>query len=402
MKRNRTIRTFVIAAVSMAAITVACSKISNDYRADHGVRPCEYTSRLDSLFSHIFPDDGPGAIVTVMRNDTIIYNHAFGLADLNTKARITDSTVFNMTSTSKFYSAVAIMKLCERGVMSLDDPLSKYFPEFEADFFKRINIRNILTHSSGLPDLRPRDPMEWKNYLNNHKSIFSDAPDYRLYGMEREHMQIFKDLDSIDYRPSTTYQRSDPAFILVAPLIERVTGQNFDTWMQQNIFEPAGLTDTYYFSPGRNMPRMAHGYKPADGTTAPGINVSDDGKWQEYDYGEAEFFLTKADRGAYSSARDMMRWNQAIYSGRILPLEIIDSINTSRLVTDIPYVTYGYANAVEEKPGREKKIYHLNINGGFTTFEATVPSRKMSYLIFSNRNDFNERELVEKMEKILN
>ncbi len=401
MKSNRTLRILTIAVASMAAITVACNKTTNDYRADHGVKPCEYTKRLDSLFTPIFPDDGPGAIVTVMRNDSIIYDHAFGLADLNTKARITDSTLFNMASTSKFFSAVAIMKLCERGEMSLDDPLSKYFPEFEADFFKNIKIRNILTHSSGLPDLRPRDPKEWHDYLSHHKSIFSDAPDYRLYGMEREHMQIFKDLDSIDYNPSTTYQRSDPAFILVAPLIERVTGHDFDDWMRQNIFLPAGLTDTYYYNPGCFLPRMAHGYKPADRNTAPGIYLSEDGKWQEYDYGEAEFFLTKADRGAYSSARDIMRWNKAVYSGKLLPKEIIDSLNTPRLATDIPFVNYGYANAVEEKPGRNKKIYHLNTNGGFTIFEATVPERKMSYLIFSNRDDFDDSLLVEEMEKIL-
>ncbi len=96
-----------------------------------------------------------------------------------------------------------------------------------------------------------------------------------------------------------------------------------------------------------------------------------------------------------------MRWNKAVYSGKLLPKEIIDSLNTPRLATDIPFVNYGYANAVEEKPGRNKKIYHLNTNGGFTIFEATVPERKMSYLIFSNRDDFDDSLLVEEMEKIL-
>ena len=123
-------RRIFYATIAALSITAACNKTNNDYCADHGIPACEYTSKLDSLFTPLFPDNEPGAIVTVMRNDTIIYNHAFGLASLETSHPITDSTLFNMASASKIFCAAALLRLSEQGAISLDDPLSKYFPEF--------------------------------------------------------------------------------------------------------------------------------------------------------------------------------------------------------------------------------------------------------------------------------
>ena len=394
-------RRIFYATIAALSITAACNKTNNDYCADHGIPACEYTSKLDSLFTPLFPDNEPGAIVTVMRNDTIIYNHAFGLASLETSHPITDSTLFNMASASKIFCAAALLRLSEQGAISLDDPLSKYFPEFNPKFFNRIQIRDILTHSSGLPDLRPQDPSQWNNYLKKHKSIFSSMPDYRLYGSEKEYIQIFQDLDTIDFTPSTHYLGTDPAFILVVPLIERITMKEFDTWMHDNIFKPAGMTDTYYYNAGIKLPRMAHAYRRAGNTTRAGVFRSEDGKWEEYDYGEAEFFLTKADRGAYSSARDFMRWNRALYSGKIVSLESLDSINTGYIPTDIPYVTYGYGNAIDNTPGKEPKVFHMNTNGGFSIIEASIPGLKLNYVILANRADWNRHYICAKVDSIL-
>lgn len=399
---GRAMRRLLLIIGAASAVAVGCNQFANKHRADHGVPPCEYTASLDSLFAPIFPEDEPGAIVTVMRNDTIIYDHSFGLARLDSATYITDSTLFNLASASKSFCSAAILKLCEQGVISLDDSLSKYFPEFNDELFGRIKIRNILTHSSGLPDLRPSDPEEWKKYVKNHKTVFSEGLDYRLYGSEREHMQIFRDLKASDYTPSTEYQRTDPAFILVVPLIERVTGRDFDKWMADNIFNPAGMTETYYYNPGCSLPRMAHGYRETNGKTKAGVFRSSDGKWEEYDYGEADYFLTKADRGAYSSARDFMRWIRALYAGKIVSKESLDSINTPYILTDsLPNVNYGFANAIERTPGKPVKIYHLNTNGGFSITEATFPERKLSYLIFATRTDWDQLSTFYKVDSIL-
>ncbi len=396
----RTMRTLLIMIAATIATVVACTDKDN-YRADHGVPPCEYTEELNNLFAPIFPDNEPGAIVTVMRNDSIIYNHAFGLARLDSICRVTDSTLFNIASSSKIFCSAALLKLSEQGLISLDDSLAKFFPEFEAPFFKEIRVRDILTHSSGLPDVRPRNNESWNNYLAKHNSAFGEESDYKRYSTEAEHIQFFEDLDTVALTPSSHYLRSDPAFVLVAPLIERITGHSFDEWMADNLFKPAGMTDTRYFNAGDLLPRASHGYRCSEGKTTPGVFRSSDGKWEEYDYGEVDFFLTKADRGAFSSARDFMRWNKALYSGKIISRALVDSINTGYIPSDIPYVSYGLANAVAQKPGRPLKIYHANTNGGYGIVEATIPSENISYLIFSTRANWDLIEVFEKVDSIL-
>ena len=141
-------RRIFYATIAALSITAACNKTNNDYCADHGIPACEYTSKLDSLFTPMFPDNEPGAIVTVMRNDTIIYNHAFGLASLETSHPITDSTLFNMASASKIFCAAALLRLSEQGAISLDDPLSKYFPN------SILNFSTAFRFATSLPTRR--------------------------------------------------------------------------------------------------------------------------------------------------------------------------------------------------------------------------------------------------------
>lgn len=391
----------LLAVVAGAAlICYGCSKITSDYRADHGVPPCEYTAPLDSLFTPLFGDDEPGAIVMVMRNDTIIYDHAYGMVRLDSAERITDSTMFNIASASKAFSAVAIMKLQEQGLLKLDDPLTKFFPEFKAPFYKEISIRDVLTHSTGLPDLRPLNMNEWKKYIGRHHSVFGTGRDYRLYGGENEHMKVFRDLDTLSYRTGTRTLHDDPAFILIVPLVERLTGKDFDIWMDDNLFEPAGMTDTYYRNAGVPLPRTCHAYRRPQNDARPNVFRTADGKWEEYDYGEAEFFLTKADRGAYSSGRDFMRWNKALYGGKIISQASLDSINTPRVPTEVEGVNYGYANVVRNVDGL-KKVYHINDNGGYSVVEAAFPEKNLFYIILANRADWDRSKITAQVDSIL-
>lgn len=384
-----------------ATVSLMCCKPQSVCETDHGVPPCDITGPLDSLFSDIFPGCEPGGVVVVMRDGKVIYDHAFGIADMETGAPITDSTLFNMASASKIFTAAALLKLQEQGKLNLDDSLSMYFPEFKGEFFNKITIRHILTHSSGLPDLRPRTEEEWDDYIAHHKSVFVFGKFYQLYGSEGEHMNIFQNLEDVEFTPGTHYQRHDPAYILVAPLIERITGIKFDDWMAENILKPAGMANAMYYKPDFKMPHMAHAYResvPTDSTTTfKGVN----GVWEEFDYGEAKFFLTKADRGLYASARDFMEWNRSFYSGKIISDTSLQAIMTPYIETDVPYVSFGLGTAVRNAPHYPTKTYHMNTNGGFSIVEGTWPSKKLNYVVFSNRADWNQRKVINSVDSIL-
>lgn len=390
----------LLAFIVLLSGVESCSR-ANTYRADHGVAPCEITPAFDSLFSALLTDDAPGAIVTVMRGDSVMYNHAFGLARLDSADRVTDSTIFNISSASKLITGVAIMKLVEQGLVHLDDSLSKYFPEFPNRYFDHITLRNVLTHTSGLPDLRPTNRNEWSEYLDNHVSTFGYDRDYRLYGTENEHMQSFVELDTIVNAPGAHYDRRDISYILIAPLIERVTGQKFTKWMKANIFAPIGMNETFYYCAGLRVPRMAHGYRPADPARAVETYRSDDGLWDEYDYNEAEYFLTKADRGVFSSARDFRRFRRALAKGEIISQASIDSLLTPYIMTQQPNVMFGLTTAIDLTEGKPRKSYHLNANGGFSTITCWWPDKDVTYLVFASRNDFDQRRVMAQADSII-
>ena len=113
---------------------------------------CTPSARLDKTCRDLFPDGEPGAAVLILQGDKIIFDRGYGIADLQTKAPIDGDTFFNIASVSKQFTSVAILQLAEDGKLSLDDPVSKFFPEFKAGFWNDITIRHLLSHSSGVPE----------------------------------------------------------------------------------------------------------------------------------------------------------------------------------------------------------------------------------------------------------
>lgn len=345
---------------------------------------------LDALFGELFPEGGPGAQVLVTRHGETVYDRGFGLARLDTGAPITDTTMFNICSVSKQFSAMALFILEERGLLSLDDSVGKYFPQFRADFFKRITLRHLLSHTSGIPDLRPRTEDEWKAYTAVHPTGFSSVLDFDLFCEEEESCRYLETLDSLAFEPGTAYEYQNPTFQLVLMIVEQVTGEKFDDWMRDNVFVPAGMTGTCYFEPDRFIPNMAHGYG-RDG----------DGAWREDDYGEAKFFGTKADGGIYTSALQFVEWDKALYGDRLVSAEMRREAHTGHVATDIPYTDYGYGWFIEHRPDRPQKIYHTGDNGGFLIFEGRFPGQDVFYLIFANQPDWDREGTVEKVDEIL-
>lgn len=380
----------------------ACSR-NDGYVADHGIPPCEITAPMDSIFSALFDSDGkePGALVMVMHGDSIIYDHAFGYARLDKPVRITDSTVFNVSSISKLFTGVSIIKLMEQGLIGLDDTLSQYFPSFPKEYFGQITVRHMLSHSSGLPDVRPIGESEWKEYLEKHSSVFGFDFDYRRYGTAKEFINSLANLDTIAFEAGTHYDRRDVSYILAVPLLEKVTGQDFETWVSENLIKPAGLSETFYFHTDHFHEGLAHGYRPANPETEPISFRSEDGKWDEYDYGEADYFLTKSDRGLCSSGRDLMKFRRALRDGLIISKESREKMLSPVIPTDVDYVDFCLGTAVRRIPGTSPKAYHLNMNGGFAVLECWWPEGNVDYLVLSNRNDWPQRKVAAAVDSIL-
>lgn len=354
---------------------------------------------LDGLFPN---DDEPGFIFAITRGDSLVYEYSRGIADMSKEEAITDSTLFNLSSGSKLFTSIAIMKLVDEGALSLDDTLDKYFDELPTDIFSKITIRDILTHTSGLPDIRPRTNEEWGEYITNHNSVFGDIQTYRRYGRCNEHMKIFSLLRKTENEPGKIYRRHDPSYLLVTPLIERVTGCVFEDWMQENIFDPADVHNIFYYEVGKRYPHIAHGYaKPTTEEKQPLVWRSKDGKWEEADYGEIDFFLTRADRGVFASSNEFLKFLNALYRGDIIPDSTVRKLDVPYFDSDDKYVFFGLGNALHIEEGLPVKRYHMYNNGGFQAIEASFPGYDINYVLLTNRNDWNYRKTAARIDSVL-
>ena len=369
MMRN----TILMIAVLLAASTTA-------HAFDMNKRD-ELAFRIDEVFNAVYSNpDEPGAAVLILQGNDTLYSRCFGVADMVTREPVTFATNFCIASVSKQFSAVALLQLAEQGVLSLDDPLSKFFPEFQAPFFNDITLHHIMSHTSGIPDARPRNDRNFVLYSNDVTSV-----------------QYMRTLDHLNFLPGTQYEYINPTFQLIYQIVERATGIPFETYMHENVFGKAGMQTCRYFEPDRDIAHLAHGYER-----------DSKGIWQEYDYGEESFFGTKADGALYCSINDFVRWERALRDNRVW------TAATKRLAYNpwiqIPadaeygyqsHTGYGYGFFVQDMPGQPTHVYHLGDNGGFTIYAGKIPERDLIFLFFSTRPDIDRLPIVNRVYHIL-
>ena len=316
--------------------------------------------QIDSLFTALYPTDEPGAAVLILKGDDLIFEKGYGIADVDTKAPIDGNTFFCIASISKQFAAVALMLLQEEGKLSLDDNVYPFFPQFPEALFKQITLRHLLSHTSGIPDARPRND-----------------PHFILTATDEASYSYMQNISELNFTPGTVYEYINPTYQLMYTLIEQCSGQSFDDFMRERIFLPAGMMETTYFEEGKFIPHMAHGYTP-----------NREGGFREMDYGEEPFFATKADGALYTSVKEFALWEKALRNNTIIPAHIKEEAHSIKVnIPDIPYTGYGYGWFIEEKPGFPKKVYHTGSNGGFRTFAGRFPEQQLLLVFFSTRDD---------------
>lgn len=223
---------FMITAIALA---VACGKSPTATTA----------TRLDPLFATWNRPDSPGCGVGVSRNGAVIYERGYGMANLERKVPITSSTVFPLASITKSFTAMSVLLAAERGLLSLDDEVSKYVPEWsERDH--RVTIRHLLTHTSGL-----RDAYLLQGWAPDN----GNSPDALIKILARQ-----RGLNSV---PGAEYRYNNGGYLLLGRILERASGQTLGAFADANIFKPLGMAGaSFNGDPVRIAPDHASGYSP--------------------------------------------------------------------------------------------------------------------------------------------
>src|SRR5262245_24714360 len=241
--------------------------------------------KFEAVMNGLVDRRGPGAAVGVRRGDQAPYLAGFGLADVEWGTAITPDTVFRIGSVTKQFTAAAIMLLVEEGKLALDDTIQSVLPDYPTAE-RRVTIRHLLNHPSGIPNLTtlPR---------------FAERTDLTL----REVIGLFKDLPP-DFAPGDRYVYSNSGYVVLGAVIEALSGVPYRTFLLERFFRPLGMRQTRYLYDEPIVTKRARGYSVG---TKGIINTR-----------TMSMTLPHAAGGLGSTAGDLLTWNRALRSGRIV------------------------------------------------------------------------------------
>jgi CubicO group peptidase (beta-lactamase class C family) len=318
-----------------------------------------FAERMDAYFGARFPQNEPGVAVRILGGDSVVFSHGYGLADIRTREPITTQTLFNLGSISKTFVANAILILQERGKLSVEDSLIKYFPGFRnKDIARRVKIKHLLTHTSGLPDRRE---------VNKDTVFYLTAKDAENWAPEML-------TDTLEFEPGTRFNYSNPAFNGLALIVEQVSGMKWQEFIAQQIFKPAGMRTSTITDGPHPQSGVAHGY------------IKDQGVWIEDDYGEEPTFPAAGNGGVWSSVEEMAQYEKAIQQHIFLTEA---SVKNSRAVKQFdgwqdevpPFI--GWSWFINRQQGLGI-ISHPGSQGGFLTNYVVVPDKQIFFVILCN------------------
>jgi CubicO group peptidase (beta-lactamase class C family) len=320
----------------------------------HRVEPVETDPKklTDQLMSPYDSGDSPGAAVQVWRDGRTLYSKAYGMANLAYNIPFETDTRTNIGSTSKQFTAFAIMLQADRGLLSLDDDIREHIPELP-EFEETITVRHLITHTSGL--------REFLNLLTMSGRLL----DHGDWIDRSELIDIVQRQPALQNAPGAEWNYNNTAFGLAAAIVERTSGQDFHIFMQENVFGPIEMTSTMVRpSPEHIVPNMSEGYTPGG-----------DGFLQIRDLGGAV-----GAGGIYSTVEDLQTWVQNYASPLVGSAEIFDEMMTSYVLTNGDETGYGYGLNIDEQRGlrrvhhggadvahRSMLVYYPEINAGITT-----------------------------------
>lgn len=314
----------------------------------------DLASEIDSLLAKVYEANEPGAAVLVKKEGKVLFRKGYGLADMELGVPVDPDMVFRLGSITKQFTAVAILMLAEQGKLSLQDDITKFIPDYPTQG-KTITVENLLTHTSGIKSYT--DLPEWLPLWRKDMSV-------------NEIIDLFKN-QPLEFTPGERWKYSNSGYILLGAIIENVSGETYETFLQKNIFEPLGMKHSYYGSFSRIIPRRIPGY--SKGKTgfenAPFLSMT-----QPYAAGSL-----------LSSVDDLAIWSEALLAGKLIKREILERAFTSCKLKDGADSRYGYGWSISKYEGH-RLIEHGGGIMGFTTHIILMPEQKIFVALLTNSN----------------
>lgn len=328
------------------------------------------TKKIDSLFNAWTEGNHPGGTIGIMQKGEVIYSKAFGMASLEYQVPNTTETLFNLASVSKQLTAMGIIVLQERGLLSIDEDIRKYLPDLP-DFGHTITIRHMLHHTSGMRSLHAM--LRLAGWRSDDSRTNEDL--YRF-------MLKQKDLNFI---PGDEYLYCNTGYILMAEIIENLTGEKFSQWMEANVFEPLGMTNTYVEDRyDRVVPNNATSYyNRKDGF-----------------FRSVEYWGYVGSGNVHSTTADLLTWLQNFSRPSAGWKSAFETLKTTDLLNDGSKNNYAFGVNIGQYNGYDR-IAHGGSIGGFRAYASHYPEEELSIAVLTNFSSSNSGGIEKNLADIL-
>jgi CubicO group peptidase (beta-lactamase class C family) len=317
--------------------------------------PKDVTTRIDRLMTNLHQSGQFNGSILVAINGKVVYRNGFGEANFTSHQRFAPQTLSCIASVSKQFTAMTIMMLAEQHRVNYDDPISKYFPEL-APYANSITIRHLLTHTSGIPDVG--------DLGIDHPGLTND-----------EVVRTLAKRDSYLLKPGTKYLYSNTGYILLSVIVEKVSGQTYKAFLAEKILKPLRMSHTFLFdgTPYKVQP-VAIGYSPF-------------GKRSDYNS------LTTGDGGMFSTVDDLLKWDQALYTEKLVRQSTLATAFMPSTVKE-GSSTYGFGWNISENGG-QKFVWHTGNTGSYRAFIGRRLAGKITVIMLTNKGNSKRVEINE-------
>ncbi|KAA5532252.1 serine hydrolase [Taibaiella lutea] len=324
------------------------------------------TQTADSLFNSLHATGKFNGNVLLAENGKVLYEKSFGFANQTTKAPLNENSIFELASCSKQFTAMAIALLQQQGKLNVDDDFTKYIPEL--NFYKNITISNLIYHTSGIPDYMQLDSMwmDWDEHkIANNGDVIKKFVQYK---------------PALLFTTGSKHEYSNTGYALLASIIERASGMSFGDYLQKNIFKPLKMDHSFVYNrryAPKKVDNYAFGYVMDDSLNK--LVLPDSYMYTQYVY---NFDGIVGDGCVNSTVNDLLKWDDALYTNKLLPATVMKTIFESGKLNDGTPTNYGFGWFIKDKPDGTKIVSHSGGWPGYITYiERNMTSHKTIILL---------------------
>ena len=310
-----------------------------------------------------------GASVGVMRHNEVILARGYGYADLNKKVETTEHTVYRIGSTTKQFTALAIMILVEQGKVNLNDIMLDYLPHYPQGDHK-VTIDQLLNHTSGI-----------KSYTDIEK--FWEISDRDL--SRKEIVDLFSS-EPVEFSPGENFQYNNSGYYLLGLIIENVSGMSYTDFLKANVWQPLKMFDTHYLGKIEHVKNLATGYDHKDNEFVLARPLGMDNPFSGGSLG--------------SSILDLLKWQTAINENLIISRQSYNKMIVPGLLTDGKHTTYGYGFFLSNLNGH-RKIDHGGTINGFRAQLSTYPDDGLTVTVLCNHSSAPQAQLESQISRLI-